>query len=131
MVRTCSLLCGILLMHGALAADISAALLDAPVKLHSGEVFELEDIVGERPVYLKFWASWCVPCREQMPHLEGIYRKYNEDIEIISVNIWINETEEAVAATIDEFGLAAPDTPAHSTFWMPPNFFGDTGLKHS
>src|SRR4051812_47217524 len=32
-----------------------------------GDTIDLAALYGARPVYLKFWATWCVPCREQMP----------------------------------------------------------------
>ena len=35
-----------------------------------GERIELARYYGKQPVYLKFWATWCVPCREQMPAFE-------------------------------------------------------------
>ena len=33
-----------------------------------GETIDLGRLYGKQAVYLKFWATWCVPCREQMPH---------------------------------------------------------------
>lgn len=90
------------------SANIDGALIGEPVQLHDGGSVRLADLVGEKPMYVKFWASWCVPCREQMPHLERTYREYSDYIEILSVNIWINETDEAVVATRHEFDLTVP-----------------------
>ena len=45
-------------------------------------------------VYLKFWATWCQPCREQMPHLQETYESFGDDIEVIAVNIDINDSAE-------------------------------------
>src|SRR5579859_7675004 len=35
-----------------------------------GGTIDLGRLYGKQAVYLKFWATWCVPCREQMPHFE-------------------------------------------------------------
>ncbi len=104
--QTSVLMLGLFFVQQALGVD--GSVLEVPIKVHNGETVKLKDLVGKRPIYLKFWASWCVPCREQMPHLENVYQDYNDDLEVISVNIWINETEKALSATRDEFGLTVP-----------------------
>ena len=96
------------MVHASPALGIDRSLLELPIEVHDGAAVRLQDLVGKKPIYLKFWASWCVPCRQQMPHLEGIYEKYSDELEIVSVNIWINETEEALVATREEFGLTVP-----------------------
>lgn len=43
----------------------------ATLPLLDGGSVALAELAGRKPVYLKFWATWCKPCRKQMPHLEG------------------------------------------------------------
>jgi len=38
-----------------------------------GDVIDLGGLYGRKAVYIKFWATWCVPCRQQMPHFEQAY----------------------------------------------------------
>jgi len=80
------------------------------------ESVNLSDYIGKEPVYLKFWASWCVPCREEMAHLENTYQQHGKNIKVLSVNIFINETDEAIKNVQDKFGISFPillDTKGH------------------
>lgn len=53
----------------------------------SGEPIELEDYRG-KVVLLDFWASWCAPCRQEMPNVKSVYGKYHEKgFEIIGVSL--------------------------------------------
>jgi len=78
------------------------------IKTINGKTIKLNDFKGKKPVYLKLWATWCQPCREQMPHLQHTYIEYGNKIEVIAVNIGINENVEAITKVIKEFGLTFP-----------------------
>ena len=51
-----------------------------------GNTISLGDLLKGKEVILSFWASWCPECRQQMPILNGIAKKYRDKIEIIGVN---------------------------------------------
>ncbi|NVK29132.1 MAG: TlpA family protein disulfide reductase [Flavobacteriia bacterium] len=52
-----------------------------------GEMIHLKDLRG-KIVLIDFWASWCVPCRQNNPHLVSLYEKYNQNgFEIFSVSL--------------------------------------------
>jgi thiol-disulfide isomerase/thioredoxin len=74
----------------------------AAVDLLGGGRIQLQELIGRKPVYLKFWATWCVPCREQMPHLEAAHRKYGDRIAIVAVNLGLNDS----VALVREFQAA-------------------------
>jgi thiol-disulfide isomerase/thioredoxin len=61
-----------------------------------GNTVSLSDFHGKN-IYLNFWASWCGPCKMEMPDLEKIYQKYKDkDLVVLAVNIAENkETVEA------------------------------------
>ena len=54
------------------------------LKTIDGQVIDLGKLYGNKAVYLKFWATWCVPCREQMPHFEHIYETAGPDLAVIA-----------------------------------------------
>ena len=55
---------------------------------------------------VEFWATWCTPCRAEMPHLSDLARKYRDKITVLSVNIYENETKfiPKIKAFVDSMG---------------------------
>ncbi|MCX6640027.1 MAG: TlpA disulfide reductase family protein [bacterium] len=51
---------------------------DFTVKNLDGQSVQLKDYLGKNPILIDFWATWCVPCKEEMPHLEEIYKEYKD-----------------------------------------------------
>jgi len=79
-----------------------------PVTTLEGDVITLSDYREGKPLYLKFWASWCQPCIAQMPHLQSIYEEYGDNIKTIAVNIDINDSIDAVNEVKRKFSLTVP-----------------------
>ncbi|MBU2704978.1 TlpA family protein disulfide reductase [Zooshikella marina] len=82
------------------------------IKIRSieGKTIDLAQVYGEKPVYIKFWATWCVPCREQMPGFEDIYKKYGDEVQVIAVNTGISDNLESVITFREKMGLTMPIT---------------------
>jgi peroxiredoxin len=78
--------------------------------------FELQDLTGEsrrlsdfrgKVVFLNFWATWCGPCRFEMPSMEKLYQRLNtKGLEIVAVNL--QEDRKTVQRFVDEYGLSFP-----------------------
>ncbi|GAB3800334.1 peroxiredoxin family protein [Virgibacillus kimchii] len=87
------------LERGDIAPDFELTTLD-------GETVLLSDYRGKR-VMLNFWATWCPPCRAEMPDMQKLYEE--EDIAILAVNMTESESnEEVVADFVDDFELTFP-----------------------
>lgn len=76
----------------------------------SGEKITLSELKGKK-VVLNFWATWCPPCKDEMPHFQKYYEKYEKEdnVEIVAVNLtYARETNERVQQFIDSFGITFP-----------------------
>jgi peroxiredoxin len=69
----------------------------------NGSVITLEQFKG-KVVFLAFWAPWCIPCRQELPELDKLYKKYhNEGLEVIGISI--DTSEKNVAAFLQKVAL--------------------------
>lgn len=72
----------------------------------SGSTRRLSDFKG-KVVFLNFWATWCGPCRFEMPSMERLYRSLkSKGLEIVAVNL--QEDRKSVQRFVDEYGLSFP-----------------------
>jgi thiol-disulfide isomerase/thioredoxin len=78
------------------------------LKTIDGETVDLGKLYGKKAVYLKFWATWCVPCREQMPHFEKAFESRGPDLEVIAVNAGFNDSVEDVREYRKRLGIRMP-----------------------
>jgi thiol-disulfide isomerase/thioredoxin len=78
------------------------------LKTIDGREIDLAKLYGRKPVYLKFWATWCVPCRAQMPHLEHIYETAGSRLAVIAIDVGFNDSLEHVQAVREREGLNMP-----------------------
>ncbi|MCS6935975.1 MAG: TlpA family protein disulfide reductase [Candidatus Bipolaricaulota bacterium] len=81
---------------GFRAPDFELADLD-------GNYVRLSDLVG-RPILLNFWASWCPPCRKEMPDLQAFAHEHGDKIAVVGVN-W-NDTRDEVERFLNEYGVS-------------------------
>ena len=74
-----------------------------------GNAHSLSDFRGQ-PVILNFWASWCGPCKSEMPDFEEKYREYGDEIHFLMVNLTDGgqETVETASAYVDGQGFTFP-----------------------
>lgn len=104
----------------ALLGGPAAAQLPAPFEIPKGREpapdFTLPDLDGGKVtlsglrgqvVFLNFWATWCLPCREEMPLMEKIHRELGpEGLVVLAVNY--RESSNTVRAFVEAHGLTFP-----------------------
>jgi peroxiredoxin len=79
----------------AYAATVSGPAPNFTLQSNAGGQVSLASLKG-KVVMVNFWATWCVPCRQEMPHLEALYEKYNSlGFELLAVNVEKNNAEGA------------------------------------
>lgn len=83
---------------GHLAPDFTLTSLD-------GETVTLSDYIG-RPVVLNYWATWCPPCRIEMPHLQQASEQYGGRVTFLGINQ--AEGEQLIRDFRDEYDLTYP-----------------------
>ena len=72
---------------GVIADEVSGPAPDFTLRDASGAPVSLSDLKGQ-VVMINFWASWCGPCRQEMPLLEAIYQKYEPlGFTLLGVNV--------------------------------------------
>ena len=88
------------------AVEIGRAAPDFLLETPSGGELRLSDLQGQ-PVLVNFWATWCPPCRAEMPELVAAYDRYRDDgLVIVAVNL--QEADQKVNEFADEFGIEFP-----------------------
>lgn len=114
--------------------ESSAAAPDFTFCDQEGNSYALSDFQG-KPVILNFWASWCGPCKKEMPEFQEAFDAYGEQIQFLIVNLTDGqrETKETASAYIGKMGYTFPvyyDTDmagarAYSVNAVPVTYFVD------
>lgn len=80
------------------------------LKTLEGETAKLSDYRGKK-VILNFWATWCPPCRAEMPHMQKYYEKQakEDNVEILAVNLTtVDHGMEKITSFVSEYELSFP-----------------------
>lgn len=95
---------GTLIAHQGYAAPEAGALAPTFALLSlEGEWVQLEELRGQ-PLILNFWATWCAPCRAEMPELEALYqRERASGLRILAINS--GESADVVQTWVEDLGL--------------------------
>lgn len=92
-----------------------------------GDVWSLSKLKG-KVVFINFWATWCEPCRDEMPSMQNLYNKIPKDkFEMIA--LFNNDNETAVKNFVSKLGLTFPILSDEFNFAGPK--FGITGIPET
>ena len=82
---------------------------DVTVVDAAGNEFRLSDFRG-RGVVLNFWASWCGPCKSEMPHFQKAYEQYGDELHFLMVNMstYFGDTRTDAETIMENGGYTFP-----------------------
>ncbi|MDD4797314.1 MAG: TlpA disulfide reductase family protein [Eubacteriales bacterium] len=116
-------------------ADNSVPAPDFTVLDTQGNSVKLSDYFG-RPIVLNFWASWCPPCKGEMPDFQTVFEEMGTDVQFLMVNMTdgSRETVDTAKAFLDTSGYTFPvlfDTQQDAAYQygvssIPTTLFIDT-----
>ena len=106
---------------------------DFELKSIEGETVKLSDLRGQA-VLVNLWATWCPPCRAEMPAIKKVHNEYKaQGFIVLAVNMTYQDAISDIAPFIDEYGLTFPvlldETGVVGTAYqlrsLPSSFFID------
>lgn len=81
---------------------------DFTLELLGGGELSLSGLQG-KAVVINLWASWCPPCRAEMPAIQAVYERNRErGLDVLAVNTTFQDSERDAASFVQEFGLTFP-----------------------
>jgi peroxiredoxin len=99
-------------------AQVGALAPDFELQNLKGETVRLSDYQG-KPVLVNFWATWCAPCKLEMPNFQKYYEKYPGQFEILAIEY--GEPVDTVSRFARDMGLtfpilSDPDAKVHALY---------------
>ena len=73
-----------------------------------GEPVDLADYVGERPLLLEFWASWCEQCEALQPSMDAAFERYGDEVGFLAVAVAVAQTQRAVRRHLERHAIPFP-----------------------
>ena len=95
---------GQLLADGSVSApELNSVAPNFSLTTLEGTTITLDSLRGG-PVLINFWATWCEPCRVEMPYLQEFYEAHQSSgLRVLAVNL--GETPDIIRTWVDDFGL--------------------------
>jgi len=91
---------------GAQQKQIGIAVGERPVAVQledlNGNEVRLEDYIGDKPVVIEFWATWCPVCERLKPQFDAVSAEYQGAVEIIFVAVAVNQSQRRVRRFIED-----------------------------
>lgn len=93
-----------------------------------GDTVRLSDFVGKgKYILADFWASWCGPCKREIPNIKAVYEKYaGENFDVLSIAVWDKPEDTAKAA--EEHGVVWSQIV--NTDRVATDAYGIEGIPH-
>ena len=121
-------------VNQATGPQIGSAAPDFTLKDLNGNTVKLSDFRG-KPVYLNFWASWCPPCKAEIPEIQKFYQQNKDKVEVLAVNITFNDkvsdvvnllkADKANYPVLLDTNINSSVANAYQVYGIPASFFID------
>lgn len=74
-----------------------------------GKRVDLSTVIGKQPIMLVFWASWCPNCKQEVPKINALYKKYStRNMTFIGVNVGFNDSVDRARAFMEKTKMSYP-----------------------
>ncbi len=93
-----------------MALAVAQNVLQTPLRTPQGQPTTLQQLKGDKPyAVLVFWATWCGPCKKQLPALKRYYESWKKQgVEVIAISVDDARNAARVRATMQSMGLPFP-----------------------
>lgn len=122
-----ALLCGALVYYNVFDKETTGAMLNEACPNFTVDTYKIENgkfvVSGEqlsfselsgKVVVLNFWATWCQPCKEEIPHFNELYEKYDGEVEVVILN---GDTSITKQGLLDDFMNNTADTDEYGKYY--------------
>lgn len=73
-----------------------------------GGLVDLADYIGEQPLLLEFWASWCEQCAALQPSMDAAYQRYGDQVGFLAVGVAVAQTQRAIRRHLERHAIPFP-----------------------
>ena len=115
--------------HQLTLTAVGQKFTDFEVPAADGTVQKLSDHVGKgKVVVVDFWASWCPPCRAEIPKLQALKAKHGDKMDVLGVAVWDNPDDTRKA--MQELNITWPVIIGTQNLTEPTDLYGIKGIPH-
>lgn len=97
--------------------EMNPAEIEKPIVGHRAPNFFLNDLQGKsmelqtgdhKPTVINFWATWCEPCKQEMPLLQDAYQKHSQHVNFVMVNVTDQDQVDLVREYVKKYKYTFP-----------------------